>query len=102
MEVQFKLQHNGRGSFSVEVGGKQIGRMDVGIANGNLTVYHTEVDAGFQGKGFSGELLSAMIDYARTHALKVIPLCEYVNAQFRRHPDLYRDIWNTEWHNEKQ
>jgi uncharacterized protein len=39
-----------------------------------------------------------MVDYAREHKLKVIPLCPYVNAQFRRHPDQYQDVWNKTWH----
>jgi predicted GNAT family acetyltransferase len=101
MDVQLKLHDNGRGFFFIEKDGKQIGRMDIGVRNGNLTVYHTEVDPDHQGKGFSGALLNRMVNYARENNLKVIPLCEYVNAQFRRHPELYRDIWNTEWHKEK-
>ena len=35
-----------------------------------------------------------MVDYARKHDLKVIPLCPYVHAQFKRHPDEYADVWN--------
>jgi predicted GNAT family acetyltransferase len=34
-----------------------------------------------------------MAAYARGHHLKVIPLCPFVNAQFKRHPEEYADIW---------
>lgn len=34
-----------------------------------------------------------MSDYAREHELKVIPLCFYVYAQFKRHPEQYAGIW---------
>ncbi|HET8752851.1 MAG TPA: N-acetyltransferase, partial [Salinimicrobium sp.] len=31
--------------------------------------------------------------YARNNDLKVIPLCPYVYAQFKKHPDEFSDIW---------
>ncbi|HEU4902844.1 MAG TPA: N-acetyltransferase [Flavisolibacter sp.] len=34
-----------------------------------------------------------MVDYARKNGLKVIPLCPYVHAQFKRHPADYADVW---------
>jgi uncharacterized protein len=34
-----------------------------------------------------------MTNYARSHRLQVIPLCPYVHAQFKRHPDEYADLW---------
>jgi len=39
-----------------------------------------------------------MVTYAREKGLKVIPLCPYVSAQFKRHPDTYADVWNKDWH----
>jgi hypothetical protein len=41
-----------------------------------------------------------MVDYARKNKLKVIPLCPYVHAQFKRHPKEYADVWNNEQENE--
>jgi uncharacterized protein len=38
-------------------------------------------------------LLTAMVDYAKGHQLKVVPLCSFVHAQFKRHPDMYEDVW---------
>ncbi|MEO5979298.1 MAG: GNAT family N-acetyltransferase [Chryseolinea sp.] len=99
MEVQLDLKENGRGSFLIKEEGKQIGEMAISIASGNLTVYHTEVNDEYQGKGVSTQLLTAMVDYARSHKLKVVPLCAYVNTQFKRHPAQYEDVWSQTWHN---
>jgi hypothetical protein len=38
-------------------------------------------------------MLQAMVDHARKNGLKVIPLCPYVHAQFKRHPQEYSDLW---------
>jgi len=72
--------------------------MAIGISGNNLTVYHTEVSDELKGQGIASKLLSTMVDYARDHQLKVIALCPYVNAQFKRHADQYKDIWNQDWH----
>jgi predicted GNAT family acetyltransferase len=39
-------------------------------------------------------MLNAMVDYARRNEMQVTPLCPYVHAQFKRHPEEYRDVWN--------
>jgi len=98
MDVQFKLEDNGKGAFFVEEDGKRVAEMVVSISGSNLTVYHTEVSESLKGKGVSTQLLETMVQYVRDNHLRVIPLCPYVNVQFRRHPDKYDDIWNKEWH----
>jgi len=97
-EIKLKLNGQGRGAFVIEEGVDKIAEMDVGIAGNNLTVYHTEVAEKLKGKGVAGQLLSKMVEYAREQQLKVIPLCTYVLAQFKRHPEQYQDIWNQNWH----
>ena len=92
-DVQLELDDKGHGSFFISEQGKQLGEMEVLLAHEKLTVYHTEVVPEAEGKGLAKKLLSAMVDYARQHQLQVIPLCPYVHAQFRRHPDEYADIW---------
>jgi predicted GNAT family acetyltransferase len=98
MDVQFKIENNGKGAFFVEEAGKRLAEMVVSISGSNLTVYHTEVSESLKGKGVSTQLLETMVQYVRDNNLKVIPLCPYVNVQFRRHRDKYDDIWNKEWH----
>jgi uncharacterized protein len=83
----------GYGEVQIFSGTAKVGKMKMGIANGNLTAYHTEVDPAFQNRGFAKLLLNQLVAYAREQGLKIIPLCPYVNAQFRSHPAEYADIW---------
>ena len=97
-EITLKLDPNGRGSFFIDQDGERLAEMVISIAGNNLTVYHTEVSEKLKGQGVASKLLSAMVAYAREHELKVIALCPYVSAQFKRHPEQYNDIWNKDWH----
>ncbi|MCX2484983.1 GNAT family N-acetyltransferase [Pedobacter sp. MR2016-24] len=73
--------------------GKQ-GEMIFDIAGNDMTIYHTEVEPESEGKGYAKLLLNNMVGYAREHQLKVIPMCAYVYAQFKRHEEEYDDVWN--------
>ena len=92
-QVQFKINEKGRGKFFIEENGEQLGEMEIGITGKNLVAYHTEVLPKAEGKGLAKQLLESMVEYARSNKLKVIALCPYVHAQFKRHEDLYSDIW---------
>ena len=92
-EIQLKLDEKNHGGFYIMNGEEQLGEMEISIRDGKLTVYHTEVSPKLEGKGFAKKLLATMVDYARKNKLKVVPLCPFVHAQFRRHPDEYADIW---------
>lgn len=96
--IELKLESNGKGAFVIEEGGERIAEMVISVSGNNLTVYHTEVSDKLKGQGVAAQLLSTMVNYAREHKLKVIPLCPYVSAQFKRHPEQYQDIWNQHWH----
>ena len=96
MKVELKLDKNNNGGFYIMDEAEQIAEMAISISGKNLTVYHTEVSQKAEGKGLGKELLSAMVDHARKNGLKVIALCPFVHAQFKRHPEQYADIWNKE------
>ena len=93
-DVELKLDGKGHGAFVITDNERQIGEMEVEESGGNLTVIHTEVIPEEEGKGFAKKLLAGMTGYARGHGLKVIPLCPYVHAQFKRHPGEYADLWS--------
>ena len=92
-EIQLKTDDKGYGHFYIMESGEQLGEMEVSISGSNLTVYHTEVSEKAEGKGYAKMLLKKMVEHARKNNLKVIPLCPYVHAQFKRHPDEYADVW---------
>jgi hypothetical protein len=97
-DIQLLLNDTGRGAFVLEKEGERLAEMEIAVRDGNLTVYHTEVAEALKGQGIASRLLDEMVSYARGHSLKVIPLCPYVHAQFKRHPEKYADIWNRTWH----
>jgi predicted GNAT family acetyltransferase len=97
-EIELKLESNGKGAFVIEEGSERIAEMAIGISGSNMTVFHTEVSDKLKGQGVAAKLLSTMVQYARDKNLKVIALCPYVNAQFKRHPEQYADVWNQSWH----
>lgn len=97
-EIQLRLNPAGHGAFFIEKDGERLAEMVVSVAGTNLTVYHTEVSEKLRGQGVAAKLLKAMTTYVREHGLKVIPLCPYVHAEFKRHPDQFADIWNQDWH----
>jgi uncharacterized protein len=95
-DVQLKLDDKGNGAFYIMDGKEQMGEMVIRISGANLTAFHTEVSPKAEGKGLAKKLLAAMADHARKNGLKVIPLCPFVHAQFKRHEQEYEDIWNRE------
>ena len=91
--VKLTLNEKGKGKFYITEGTGQIGEMVISISGNDLTAHHTEVDPKYEGKGFAKELLKAMVAHARENELKVIPLCPYVLAQFKRNAEEYQDVW---------
>ena len=100
--IELKLDQNRRGAFVIEQDHQRVAEMAIAISNDNLIVYHTEVSDVLKGQGVAQQLLARMVEYARQNHLKVVPLCPFVSAQFKRHPDDYADIWNKNWHHENR
>jgi len=98
-EIKLNVQKGEPNSFDVWDEDGKVGEMIFDLSDRNLTVYHTEVDPEREGRGYAKLLLDAMVSYVRENKLKVIPLCPYVHAQFKRREDLYQDIWNKEHEN---
>ena len=95
-DVKLILNEEGNGAFLIMEGQEKIAEMVIATDDRNLTVYHTEVSPKAEGRGLAKKLLEEMVAYARGKKLLVIPLCPFVHAQFKRHPELYTDIWNKE------
>ena len=52
-----------------------------------LLFTHTEVPMALEGRGIAAALVQAALDWARAEGLRVRPLCSYVAAYLRRHPE---------------
>lgn len=92
-EIKLELDEKKHGAFNLYEDGNKIGEMVISLKDDKLTVYHTGIEPAAEGKGYAKLLLEDMVKYSRENNLKVIALCPYVHAQFKRHPDTYADIW---------
>lgn len=52
-----------------------------------LALHHTEVPAALQGQGVAAALVQATLAWARAEGLRVRPVCSYVAAYMKRHPE---------------
>ena len=52
-----------------------------------IIIDHTEVPDAFRGQGVGLRLVTRAVEDARAAGKKIIPLCPFANAQFRRHPE---------------
>jgi predicted GNAT family acetyltransferase len=58
------------------------------IASPHLIIAdHTGVPDAFRGQGIGQKLVERLIADARAEGVKIVPLCPFVKAQARRHPD---------------
>ena len=55
-------------------------------SGGRLFLTHTEVPEAHEGEGLGGTLAEAALAYARAEGLEVVPLCPFMAAYVRRHP----------------
>ncbi|MEM9075905.1 MAG: GNAT family N-acetyltransferase, partial [Bacteroidota bacterium] len=52
---------------------------------------HTEVEEAFKGKGVGKQILYKLVEMAREKNLKILPLCPFANAMFKKLDDI-RDV----------
>lgn len=56
-------------------------------ADGSITIDHTGVPPEYEGRGIASKLVNKAVADARAQGFKIMPVCSYVVAQFRRHPE---------------
>ena len=82
-----EVRHNPeKKRFEVEMDGK-LAVADYLLTNQLLTLTHTEVPEALEGRGIGSKLAQAAIAFARAQSLTVLPVCAFMAAYFRRHPE---------------
>lgn len=84
MEIIIK-ELEGKGYAMARENGKRAGMMTYSIAGeGLIIIDHTEVEPNFNGKGVGQQMLYKIVDMARERQIKIIPLCPFAAAMFKR------------------
>lgn len=86
-------EDNGKkGRFIIYDNNEEAGEMTFTWAGEEkFIIDHTGVDDQFGGKGFAKQLVMAGVEYARTHNVKIIPLCPYAKSRFNKDESI-RDV----------
>lgn len=78
----------GRGEYRAHVPGSEaIGRLTWTEQGGVKAADHTLVPPAIGNRGVAAKLVEALIADARSEGFKIRPLCSYVVAAFKRHPE---------------
>jgi uncharacterized protein len=80
-----------RERFEIHVEGK-IAELDYRLRDGVISFTHTGVPRELGGQRIGSQIVRAGLDHAREKGYKVIPVCSFVDAYIRRHPDEYGDL----------
>ncbi|WP_068402364.1 GNAT family N-acetyltransferase [Kribbia dieselivorans] len=78
--------------FEVLLDDEVAGFIDYSIADGRITMIHTEVDPKFNGRGLGRELVTYALEDARRRHLGVVPVCPYVRRTIAKNPEQYLDL----------
>ncbi|MEZ4803034.1 MAG: GNAT family N-acetyltransferase [Gelidibacter sp.] len=82
-----------KGAFYVEINGQKEALMTYTHAGPQkIIIDHTEVSDKLKGQGVGYKLVAAAVDYLRDNHLKVIPLCPFAAAVFKKKHDEYADV----------
>ena len=91
MEIRHEITEK-KGRFVYEVNGMEKAEMTYSHAGDDkIIIDHTEVDGSLKGQGVGYKLVEASVNYARDKQIKILPLCPFANAVFKKKKE-YSDV----------
>jgi predicted GNAT family acetyltransferase len=81
----------GEGRYLLLAGDHEAGFLSYGERDGRVVLLHTEVHPVAEGRGLGSTLVRGALDDVRERELKIVPICPFVRAYLRRHPE-YDDL----------
>jgi predicted GNAT family acetyltransferase len=91
MEIQHE-ENAKKGEFYVDVDGKRLAKLQYFQSReGEIVVYHTEVDGSLSGQGIGKKLVAAVAEYVRKNGDKIHATCTYAHKVLSE-SDKYRDL----------
>ena len=92
----FEFTHTENGSRGVLLAtrdGQRAGEMTYSRMHAHAVIVdHTEVLDAFEGEGLGKQLVAHIVQWARDHEQRIMPLCPFTRAIFDRTPE-YEDVW---------
>lgn len=90
------VQHNRhQHRFELPIEGKLSIVAYQNVNDETLALTHTEVDPRLEGQGVGSHLVQGVLEYVEQNNLKIVPLCPFVAAYLKRHPDWNRVVSTT-------
>jgi len=81
-----------KGMFFVEQEGNILAEMVYSMpSDKKMIIEHTEVSDELKGQHVGNQLVYTAVEFARTHDIKIVPLCTFANAVFKRKAE-YADV----------
>lgn len=75
--------------FEMRVEG-HLAKIEYTLSGDRIFLTHTEVPQALEGKGIAANMVSRVLIAIEERKLKLVPLCPYVAAYIRKHPEWKR------------
>ena len=86
MESNPVTHNEAKGQFEIALGNEKA-LLQYRRTDDHITLIHTEVPQASRGRGLGSQLIRAALDYAHFNQLKAIPVCPFVKAYLKKHPE---------------
>jgi uncharacterized protein len=77
--------------YQLLVDGEVVGEILYRRNDDAIALVHTEVSPALEGRGLASTLVAGALDDLRARRMHVVPICPFVRAYVRRHPE-YADL----------
>jgi uncharacterized protein len=81
-----------KGCYSYTEGGFMAAMTYSKLGDNAIIIDHTEVPEFFKGRGIGLKLVTRAVEDARGSGKKILPLCPFAAAQFRKHAAEWADV----------
>jgi predicted GNAT family acetyltransferase len=89
MNIDHIQENKAHGFFVATENSTEAGKISyVMSGETKLIIEHTVVDPAYEGHGLGKKLVFAVVDYARTNNLKILPVCTFAKAVFDKTPEI--------------
>ena len=86
--ARIEIRHNAAAKRFEATIDKLLCRCDYRMHGNTMMLVHTEVPPQLEDRGFASMLVRAAFEHARQNGLDVLPVCSFVAAWARRHPEV--------------